>query len=229
VATEVEVIYCSSGNRRFADIAIASGMTYGAQLPGTVYRDIEFADQNWKKPDRNKYMDAVRKHIPRIATVVDWETPEQLPEVLDWAEEIAAVVDVVIVIPKVMGGISLLPRRIGEKETRLGYSVPTSFGGTQVPAWEFSGWPVHLLGGSPHKQMQISKYLDVRSVDGNQHRLMAVRHCQFWVNGTAWYAKNRYWPLLKEANDGKRVEGDDLIYDAFERSCKNILEAWKCI
>lgn len=230
----LEIIYCANGNKRFAEIAVAHGFLYGAQLPGTIYEDVSplhFADQNWKDPQRDVYIDLLKKHRPNVATVLDWEQDEQLPEVLAWAEEAAVYVDTVIIIPKVMGGIAKLPRTVGGKSVRLGYSVPTRHGGTSLPAWEFSGWPIHLLGGSPHKQMRLAHYFDVVSADGNMILGQATRFCQFWANGNAKYAINRWWPTLREANDGVRW-GDgsasaDAPYEAFRRSCENVMQAWR--
>ena len=205
-------------------------MTYGAQLPGTVYFPPEFADQDWKKPNRTAYMAALAQHRPRMATVLDWERDEQLPEVLGWAEEAAQYVETVIIIPKVLGGIPRLPRRIGGASVRLGYSVPTAYGGTELPLWEFLGWPVHLLGGSPHRQIAMAHYLNVVSADGNYIAKMAQKWNQFWVMAPALYAKDRRWPRLREA-DG-RAWGDgsstaDAPYEAFRRSCINVLAAWR--
>jgi hypothetical protein len=73
--------------------------------------------------------------------------------------------------------------------------------------------------------------LDVRSVDGNMHHMMATRRCQFWVPGTARYAKNHYWPTLAEFHGEKWGDGSgtaDAPYEAFRRSCVNIMEMWKC-
>jgi hypothetical protein len=148
----------------------------------------------------------------------------QLPEVLAWAEDASRFVRVVVIIPKVSGAIDCLPRSIAGAEVRLGYSVPTRFGGTCVPVWEFAGWPVHLLGGAPHRQMELARYLDVRSVDGNMAQKLAVRWCQFWCPGTAREASNRWWPKLSEVGD-YRKEGAP--YEAFERSCRNIRDAWR--
>lgn len=222
-----ELIYCADGNPRLAQITIDAGFKYGARLPGSVGYPIYFADQDWKNPDREKYMAALAEHRPTMATVLDWEQPEQRANVLDWAEQAAQYVERVVIIPKVPDTIETLPRQIGGAEVVLGYSVPTSYGGTFVPTWEFAGWPVHLLGGSPHKQMELCHYLDVVSVDGNLHNLMATRYCQFWVPGTARYASNRYWPTLREANGGENWPGEDAPYEAFRRSCENIAEAWR--
>lgn len=210
----IDLIYCAGGNRRFAEIAINAGFLYGSQLPETVYYPIYFADQDWKKPDRVRYMAALSEHRPHLASVLDWERSEQLPEVLSWAEEAAQYVEAVMIIPKVQGGVSQLPRAIAGRPVRLGYSVPTKFGGTELPIWEFAGWPVHLLGGSPHRQMELRKYLNVKSADGNYHGLKARKWCEYWE------APGRWVP------DGGRTE-NDAIYTTFEISCRNIMEAWK--
>jgi hypothetical protein len=239
----IELIYCADGNERLARIAIDTGFTFGAQLPNTVYYPPEFVDQNWKKPDLGRYVEAVRQHNPRIATVLDWEREGQLDEVLAWAEAIAPHVETIIIIPKVSGGIARLPRVIGDRPIRLGYSVPTKFSGTSVPLTEFLGWPVHLLGGSPIKQMELAGLfagpmfsetprLDVVSADGNYHQKMATRYNQYFVpDGSARWARNRFWPTLREANGGENW-GDgsakaDAPYEAFRRSCDAIMAMWQ--
>ena len=152
-----------------------------------------------------------------------------MPEVFGWAEEASQYVERVVIIPKAFGIIPHIPERVGNADVVLGYSVPTRYGGTQVPVWEFGSRPVHLLGGSPHVQMRLVHYLNVVSADGNMHLLMAVRHCQFWVAGTARYASNRWWPTIREVNGGEPVDGADLIYEAFRRSCENIISAWEAL
>lgn len=219
----VELVYCAGGNRRFAEIAVSAGFRYGAQLPATVYFAPWFADQNWKKPDRERYLAAVREHRPEVATVLDWEREDQLTEVLGWAEDVAALVETVIIIPKVVGGVHRLPRTIGGREVRLGYSVPTKFGGTSVPAWEFSGWPVHLLGGSPSSQLQVARYLDIRSADGNLTQKMAVKFGRFWGPNGGSNPRNRHWPQLRETG----WDGPDVPYEAFRRSCEHVKTAWR--
>lgn len=228
MATEIELIYCANGNGLFAEIAIKAGFLYGAQLPGTIYYPIQFADQNWKSPNRTVYMDGLKQHKPHMATVLDWEREEQLSEVVSWAEEAAQWVDVVMIIPKVFGGIGRLPRTVGGKPVRLGYSVPTKHGGTQLPIWEFAGWPVHLLGGSPQAQMNLAHYLQVVSADGNMAKKMAVKHCSFWDGEKK--TRRGYWPSILDY-DGKKWDNgggeNDAPYEAFRRSCRNIKSAWE--
>ena len=220
----MEIVYCANGNKRFAQIAIDAGMRYGAQMPNTIHHPIWFADQDWRKPNRQRYMAALAEHRPHLATVLDWEHPEQLSQVLSWAEEAAAYVDQVAIIPKVIGGVARIPDTIGGKPVILAYSVPTRYAGTQVPLWEFGRRPTHLLGGSPHAQIELTHYLNVVSIDGNYTKKMAI-YCQFWTPGDATYAKDRYWPRLTEA-DGHKWE-HDAPYEAFRRSCHNIMDYWR--
>lgn len=219
----VELIYCADGNPRFAKIAIEQGFTYGAQLPNSVAFKPQFIDQNWKEPDRVAYMRALAKYKPRLASVLDWEREEQLHEVLEWAEEAAYYVsEAVIIIPKVMGGIPHIPETIGGKAVRLGYSVPTSFAGTELPLWEFTRRSVHLLGGSPNKQLELTRYLNVSSADGNYSQLMAVRYGQFFACNAMARVSKPQWPKLHEVH---KVDCD-VPYHAFRLSCINIRAAW---
>lgn len=223
-----ELIYCADGNARFAEIAINHGFTYGAQLPGTVYFHPEFVDQDWKKPDREKYMLLLSEYKPRIATVLDYERTEQEQEVFDWAEEAAQhVAEAIIIIPKAFGTIDRIPRKIGGKEVRLGYSVPTKHGGTPLSPDKFGDRRVHLLGGSPQAQRKFSKYMNVVSLDANMHQKLAAAYCCFFdpIKQTS----RGFWPYLM-AFDGKKW-GDgsnkaDAPYEAFRRSCLNIRSFW---
>lgn len=92
------VIFCSDGAPRWTPIAIEHGYRYGAQLPGTVYPEhgpLYFADQDWRAPRRDRYMAELARLRPTMATVLDWEREQQLPEVLEWAEEAAQYVELV--------------------------------------------------------------------------------------------------------------------------------------
>lgn len=217
----MELIFCGGGNPSYAQIAISCGYRYGAQLPCTIYAPLFFADQNWKKPDRKAYMAAIEKHRPTMASVMDFERPEQRAEVMSWVEQIAQFVQIVMIIPKVSGEIANLPHHIGGAEIRLGYSVPTKHGGTMLHLAEFIDWPVHLLGGSPGAQMRLYQYMNVKSADGNMMMKMANKGL-FWTPGKKTFSNS--WNSLS-ATDGHRWDGDG-NYEAFRRSCRNIFDAW---
>lgn len=228
---EITLYYCADGNRRYAEIATKAGFLYGAQLPKTVYFQPHFADQDFKRPRYVGYIQALRKYRPHLASVLDIMEWRRLDEYLMRAEEISQYCTEVMLIPKLPGVIKELPREINGKKVRLGYSVPTRFGGTSVLVDEFQDWPVHLLGGSPLKQFELAQEMNVASCDGNYHQLMAG-HCGFFVpDGSAQYAKNRFWPTLREANGGEKW-GDgsdkaDAPYEAFRRSCESIMKMWQ--
>lgn len=181
-----------------------------------------FADQEWKKPDRARYVARLAEHRPRLATVLDWEREEQLPEVLSWAEEAAQhVAEAVLVVPKVSGVIDRLPRSIGGKEVWLAYSVPTSYGGSPIFLSELAGWPVHLLGGSPQAQYQAWRYLagicDVRSLDGNMAKKQGTSRCLYWDRRKG---PKGHWRAL----DGFDGNGPT---ECVRRSCLAIAAAWE--
>jgi hypothetical protein len=216
------LIYCANGDAKLLPVAMEHGFKYGCCLPGTVYFPLYFADQDWRAPNRETYMAALAEHRPAMASVLDLEHREQLPEVLDWAEEASQFVQQVVIIPKAFGVISCLPRQIGGVGVTLGYSVPTRFAGTQVPAWEFRGWPVHLLGGAPQAQMRLARYLDVVSADGNYAHKLAVTWNRYWVPGNG-----RFGHRWQEALSDTHTVGQDAPLEAFRRSCQNIIAAWK--
>lgn len=213
------LIYCADGNPEFARIAVESGWRYGAKLPSTVYQPVWFADQDWKKPNREAYIAALAEHRPEVATVLDWEHPEQLDEVLAWAEDAARYVGRIVVIPKVPGRVDDVPEVIGGKPVILGYSVPTSYGGTTCGTWEFGSRPVHLLGGSPQAQMKLARYLNVVSVDGNMAGQQA-RKGRFWMRRQG---PKGHWEQLSETGDNRET---GVPAECFRRSLVAIAEAW---
>lgn len=236
-AGDIEVIFCAGKNATFSDVALAAGLLLGSRDVDTITHPPYFMDQNWKHPDFERYEALLAEHRPHIATVLDWERRAQLPEVLRWAEMAAQYVEVVVIIPKVLGGIARLPERIGGKPVRLGYSLPTKLAGAfdaelhnlPVPLAEFSAWQgpggVHLLGGSPQKQMQLYRQLgNVQSVDGNMI-LERANDCAFWAYPPVPYAKNRYFPRLNEVGSGSIKRDANL--EAFRRSCDNVIAAWR--
>jgi len=226
IGKQLEVIYCAGNNNTRDEIALDAGLLLGVSAPDndSRYRPY-FVDQHPKKtPTKEDYIAAVAEHRPRMATVIDWTNSVPLETVLSWAEGIAPYVETIVIIPKVKGGITQLPRTISGKPVRLGYSIPTTHERTDVPLTEFEGWPIHLLGGSPEKQLELYKALDVRSVDANMMQKQATERCQFWSAHPVHGAANKQWPTLREA--GLTNDGNANDY-AFKISCINIMAAWR--
>jgi len=241
------LIYCAAGNKRFAQIAIDAKFIYGAKLPATVYFQPDFVDNEFKKPRHVPYINALRKWQPSMASVLDIEEWRRLDEYLLRAEDVAKYCKTVMLIPKVPGIIKELPETILGKPVRLAYSVPSGYSKTEVEIKEFGNRTVHLLGGSPMKQLELTKEMNVVSVDGNYAQKLA-HFCQFFYPEILWTEnyreiivkdreekakdrkiKNPIWPTLLEFDGKKWGDGSNTAnapYEAFRRSCENIMRMW---
>lgn len=164
-------------------LAVQAGLRYGIQ--SAKYRicpyvgmlsgrhEVTFVDNDYFNYDHAVHLAAVEKFKPKYATVRDVMTREQcgregiayfeLEQILDWAEELSEHAQNVIVVPK-HDVIDRIPEKF-----MLGYSVPTSHGGTPLPVEAFRGRRVHLLGGSWKAQLAYLAELgeDVVSLDNN--------------------------------------------------------------
>jgi len=171
-------------------LAAQAGLSYGIQ--SAHYRlcpytnqlsgrhEVKFIDNDYFNYQHDIHLQAVSELKPKYATVRDAMTQAQcnaaeieyysLEQILDWAEELSQYAENVIVIPKYAEAIEKIPAKYV-----LGYSVPTSHGGTPLPIEMFQGRRVHLLGGSWKKQLSYMAALgdDVVSFDNNYIQLQA--------------------------------------------------------
>lgn len=220
VLNGIELIACLGFAGKVSEMSLDTGFLHGAQLPGkTTFRPY-FVDQDWKKPNRQKYMKALEQYRPRLCTVLDLERRDQFSEVMDWAQEAAQFAGEIIIIPKIAGIIDRIPDQINEKPVRLGFSVPSSYGSTDIPLFEFEQRPVHLLGGNPDVQMELTRILNVKSADFNMFHKMSHRFCKYYavIDGRG------KWQSLRDT-DGEY--GDYAHDEAFRRSVHNLMEAWR--
>lgn len=229
----MHLIMGTGGSHAMTAIAEAAGFLYGTCHPDTCIREeVFFYDHEWKKPNRAGYMRALARAVPVMATVCDIMDEGLYREALSWAWEMSPHVEYVLFIPKMTGVIERLPRRVGgSKEVVLAFSVPTKYGGTDLPVDSFRGRPVHLLGGSPAQQVDYWRRFraagcEVVSVDGNYAQKMASRFCQFYYPQGLKGARNRTWPTLKEF-DGQKWPGPSGPQEAFRRSCESMMEMWR--
>lgn len=215
------LIYCASGNPLLVDIAHEEGWQLGMRSDASPMKyPPVFIDVDYKKPDFKKHLEVVKRYHPKYATVPDLseiEMNEQdVTRALEQAERLQPHCEIVLIVPKLPGQIAMLPQGIA-----IGYSVPSTYGGAQYPLWELSGRRVHLLGGSPRKQIQaylhLSAIAEVMSIDGNYSQAQAVKYAMYWEKHR-WH----YHPL-KEQN------GKDLYQECWRWSCRNLLAAWKQI
>lgn len=156
--------------------AVTSGRMFFSRYPRAPR--LAFMDNPWHGYDHDKHTAAVRELRPKYATTRDLLTREQcqaagveylsLEQVLDQAAELAPYCDNVILIPK-YDCLDKLPEAIGAARVVLGYSVQSSYGGTELPIKAFTDRPIHLLGGSWKRQRAYLNLMgeDVVSLDNN--------------------------------------------------------------
>lgn len=148
-----------------------------------------FVDNEFKEYDHAKHVDAVRNLRPQYATVRDIMTKTQceqagieyydINQILEMAEEVAEHADNVIIIPK-YDCIDDIPEKY-----MLGYSIPSSYGGTPLLLERFKGRRTHLLGGNWKKQRAALHALgdSVVSLDNNHFMNIARFGMCYLVDG----------------------------------------------
>ena len=126
------------------------------------------------KYKHTKHIEIVKQYRPKYCTVRDIipETDCQmigieyypLEQILDWAYQLQEYAENVIIIPKSIDYIEKIPEQF-----MLGYSVPTSYGGTPFDIGHFTGKRIHLLGGSWKNQLALIRKMgkDIISFDNN--------------------------------------------------------------
>jgi len=178
----VDVIYTFGGGGSTCCVAYHSGLMYGVRSTdrACTAHPVAFIDNEFKGYDHEVHKAVVARHQPKYATVMDIFTPEQsralgiehhgFERVMRWAEDLSNYTQNVIIIPK-YDCIADIPEHF-----MLGYSVPSSYGGTPLPVERFSGRRVHLLGGSPKKQYTYWSAIpdSVVSVDTNYIHLVST-------------------------------------------------------
>lgn len=191
----IDVIYTLQGADATCCLAVRAGLKYGIQsasytlcpycLRGDDNHRVVFIDNDYFRYDHARHLDAVSSLRPKYATVMDIMTREQcardkitwrpLEQILEWAAEIEQYAENVIVIPK-YDCLNEIPEHY-----ILGYSVPTSHGGTPLPVSAFKGRRVHLLGGSWKAQLAHLAELgdDVVCLDNNHVQNIARQWAQF--------------------------------------------------
>ena len=219
----MDLIYCSGGNPLLSQIAYEEGYLLGFRSDanmGGYACPVSFIDIDYKKPNWKRHLEIVQRYHPKYATVPDLSEQEvsqdDVARALAQAEQLQPHCEIVLIVPKLSGQIAMLPQDIA-----IGYSVPSGYGGAQYPSWELSGRRVHLLGGSPRKQMQaylhLSAMAEVMSADGNYAHGQAIKYAMYW--------QKHQWRYHPEKGTG----GKDLYQECWRWSCHNLMAAWKQI
>jgi len=150
-------------------------------LPGARYtnlRDVRtcealgFVDIDLKSYNFERHMSAVRSERPSVTVARDVESRSELAGILKEAERLSQFCRAVIVVPK-DPSLARDLNQVIPKKFLLGYSVPTRYGRTPIPASCFRR-PTHLLGGRPDVQRKIAEHIPVVSFDCNRFTLDAA-------------------------------------------------------
>lgn len=201
-------IFCYGGNARASWLARSIGWELGSRSDATIYhRPLALVDVHWKKYTWDDHVACLSRERPWIGALPDLESPTQIGLAITRGIEIASYCASLMIIPK-CESVYDLPRAISKTPVVLGYSVPSGYGGTSLMLHDFSGWPVHLLGGSPRSQFQLAQYLSVKSFDCNVITLAASYGKVYTRHGICRHI-------------------DRPLYECIEISLQNILEMWR--
>ena len=184
---EIDAIFTFSGaGNGLCCMAVQYGFGYGfnsssyklccaqGTMPG---HRVLFIDNDYQHYDHAKHLEVVALFRPKYATALDIERSGQVDRVLQQAEELAQYAERIIVIPKI-DCLAEIPERFV-----LGYSVPTSYGATDLDITVFGKRPVHLLGGSWRQQRALLREMNVVSLDFNHAHKIARSGLYTDLNG----------------------------------------------
>jgi ParB-like chromosome segregation protein Spo0J len=177
----LDIIFCL-GEFRASILASLMGLMIGTRSDVNRFFEkekwqwafkLDFVDNDYRNYNHQKHLDFVAAMCPKYATVRDIMLPSQCEElgipyydldtILGWAEDLKRYAQHVILIPK-YDCINDLP-----PDYTLGFSVPSSYGHTEISIEKFKGRRVHLLGGSWSLQLSYLSALGdcVASLDTN--------------------------------------------------------------
>lgn len=178
-------IFCMGSGQgdTFPTVARKSGMAYGVRSSEKARAWPFMLDIDWKKITSGKftwaeYMKLVNEYRPIQAMCVDYESPEQLPQLNRQIAALrAAGIMRIMVCPKFDGAVSDIP-----DDCIVAISIPSDYAGFIPNYDELLGRKIHLLGGTPQKQRKYTLEIQaagatVISFDGNSHQRAAKLGC----------------------------------------------------
>lgn len=139
----------------------------GQKLLGDGF-EIDFVDNNFKNPDRERLEHIVEITDGEFVVLPDVYDGEDLQDIVSFGERLQEKHNTTpIIVPKDELDYSIIP-----KDWILGFSVPSGYSETEVPIDIFQSHKVHLLGGSPRNQIKYANKLldsggELYSIDGN--------------------------------------------------------------
>lgn len=174
VVSNTKVLMHVAHSKKVSSIALEYGWFPGARYTNMRdvrdFEEIGLVDINWKQYDFEKHLNAVSMLKPLFTVARDIEDIHELDDILYQADKLLQHSTFVIIVPKDTRLIDI--DTIIPPQYLLGYSVPTRYGGTEIPKESFKR-PVHLLGGRPDVQRNLANFMPVVSFDCNRFTLDA--------------------------------------------------------
>lgn len=129
--------------------------------------EITFIDNNFKDPDIEMIEKAVKALQPELFVLPDVYDNDDIGKTIEFGERLENDVVTPVFVPKTASFDYDIP-----SNWRLGYSVTSSYGSTDLLLEDFDGYEIHLLGGSPKRQVRlldtaVENDINVVSVDTN--------------------------------------------------------------
>ena len=202
---DVDVIVTSSGGQDMPRAAYRGGALVGINSSEERPPDeipVEFVDWPFLEDDFDfdAHLDVVKREEPKYAVAPDISDSDKFDSSICKADRLARYAETVIVVPK-----AVKPSRVPSR-FRVGLPAQDRFGGVPWPVWEYRNCnSVHILGGSPTRQFELSHYANVHSVD-TASPLKAAKFGDVW--------------------DEKWTEEGWNYYDRIEQSMLNLLKEW---
>lgn len=170
---------------------------------------VDFLDLHWEDPDFQSLLEAAAWHDPKYIIAGDYDG-SNYQQINDRARQLRNLAEHVIVVPHHPGEVAKIP-----EWAVVGYSTPTDYGGTEAWLWEYRDRPIHILGGTPHQQLEVLRYLadDAVSVDGNSYHKAATLGAKYWRD-----EPTHHWHRVDHGGPGA-------VVGAYERSLQNWIGA----
>jgi hypothetical protein len=187
----MDCILIRGGDKTAPIVAKQANWHYGTRHDYKPYDAPFMIDIRWDKYDWSQYLKILEKHNPQLATVADYETPEQKELMLSQVSDIQALGITPLCCPKWDDAILDIP-----PDVRIAISVKTSYAGYIPPDLsQLYKREIHLLGGNPHAQSDLIVKLNgvgavVASMDMNYH-IMKAQRGQFFSDGLWVQANNK--------------------------------------
>jgi hypothetical protein len=164
----------------FATEAFSLGFVTGARedcrIQDSNLRNVDIPilmlDNDFNKPDLDRYLTRFREVKPEIGVVGDARTPEDAHTFVNAARDLKAEYPdaTLIIVPKCREAIDIVANaEVSGESLVLGYAM----GRSDTKAWHFSdiadwrGHRVHLLGASPPKQWRVIQELTQPNLTGD--------------------------------------------------------------